>query len=352
MRLTIDCPLAIPLLLGLWAEADDSGIFEWKPLTLKVRILPAANCDIDDLISTLVRNDFVRTYEVGGKSYGAIRNFVIYQRPKEPKSTFPASDEMLIYAGFRNGERPRSELGRPPGRPAKRTSSSNKSDTCGGSLSEPVSNDFGSTSEENSQMKDVGCRRKGEEKKEDLTSLVDPRLVRLKTGITSAFLDARSMTLNPDTARAAVWLAQGYDPDLCLAVVRDVLGRKPNVSTLNYFDSAIAKTHAERAPPRPATTAKDQKYSLGAVRWPESAIVNALKIWDEKGVWMDNIGPAPNHPDCQVPKFILDRRRDAAIDAKGKLEAILGKVRAGPTPTVHLFCEPASSSISSFERQR
>jgi replicative DNA helicase len=43
---------------------------------------------------------------------------------------------------------------------------------------------------------------------------------------------------------------------------------------------------------------------------------------------------------------------NAAIDAKGKLEAILGKVRAGPTPTVHLFCEPASSSISSFERQR
>ena len=188
--------------------------------------------------------------------------------------------------------------------------------------------------------------------KKDLTSSVDPRLVRLKTGITSAFLEARSMTLNPDTARAAVWLAQGYDPDLCLAVVRDVLGRKPNVSTLSYFDSAIAKSHSDRASPRATTMVEKPKYSLGAVRWPESAIVNALKIWDEKGVWMDNIGPAPNHPDCQVPKFILDRRRDAAIDAKGKLEAILGKVRAGPTPTVHLFCEPASSSISSFERQR
>lgn len=41
---------------------------------------------------------------------------------------------------------------------------------------------------------------------------------------------------------------------------------------------------------------------------------------------------------------------DRAIAARGKLEAILGKVRAGPTPTVHLFCEPASSSISSFQR--
>lgn len=43
---------------------------------------------------------------------------------------------------------------------------------------------------------------------------------------------------------------------------------------------------------------------------------------------------------------------EAAINAAGKLEAILGKVRAGPTPTVHLFCSPASSSISSFERGR
>ena len=41
---------------------------------------------------------------------------------------------------------------------------------------------------------------------------------------------------------------------------------------------------------------------------------------------------------------------DKAIAARGKLEAILGKVRAGPTPTVHLFCEPASSSISSYAR--
>ena len=40
----------------------------------------------------------------------------------------------------------------------------------------------------------------------------------------------------------------------------------------------------------------------------------------------------------------------SALDARGKLELILAKVRAGPTPTIHLFCDPASSSISSFER--
>ena len=43
---------------------------------------------------------------------------------------------------------------------------------------------------------------------------------------------------------------------------------------------------------------------------------------------------------------------DRAIDARGRLELILGKVRAGPTPTVHLWCSPAASSISSFQRGR
>lgn len=40
------------------------------------------------------------------------------------------------------------------------------------------------------------------------------------------------------------------------------------------------------------------------------------------------------------------------VDARGKLEVILAKVRAGPTPTVHLWCDAASSSISNHERGR
>lgn len=43
---------------------------------------------------------------------------------------------------------------------------------------------------------------------------------------------------------------------------------------------------------------------------------------------------------------------NAAIAAQGRLELILAKVRAGPTPTIHLWCDPASSSISSYERGR
>ena len=41
---------------------------------------------------------------------------------------------------------------------------------------------------------------------------------------------------------------------------------------------------------------------------------------------------------------------DAALAARGKLELVLAKVRAGPTPTIHLWCDVASSSISSYQR--
>ena len=53
MTLTVESPLAIPLLVGLWMEADDAGTFEWKPLTLKARILPAITQNISELLDVL-----------------------------------------------------------------------------------------------------------------------------------------------------------------------------------------------------------------------------------------------------------------------------------------------------------
>jgi hypothetical protein len=114
MALTLDCPLAIPLLVGLWMEADDSGTFEWKLLTLKARILPAPNVDIAELLDALCRGEFIKRFEIGDKSFGVIRNFVKYQRPKSPLDTLPFTKETRAYAGFVEGKRPRSETGRHP----------------------------------------------------------------------------------------------------------------------------------------------------------------------------------------------------------------------------------------------
>jgi hypothetical protein len=147
MSLTVEAPLACPLLLGLWCEADDAGTFEWKPLTIKARILPAASPDVNQLLAALVSADVIKQFEIDGKRFGVIRNFVKFQRPKEPKVVHPSSPESLAYAGFEaNGARPRSGTGRPPG-----------------TTSELLPKSPGSPSEKGCQREDVGGRREDED---------------------------------------------------------------------------------------------------------------------------------------------------------------------------------------------
>ena len=97
-------PLARLLALGLRNEADDEGVFPWKPLTLKMRLLPADNADVADLLAELEAANIVRKYEVGGSHYGAIRNFYLFQRPKFPKITHPRLAWVPAYCG-RKGDR-------------------------------------------------------------------------------------------------------------------------------------------------------------------------------------------------------------------------------------------------------
>ena len=50
------------LIIGLWCEAHDDGVFEWKPLTLKVRLTPADAVDVAALLDELLRLNFVRRF--------------------------------------------------------------------------------------------------------------------------------------------------------------------------------------------------------------------------------------------------------------------------------------------------
>lgn len=88
------------LALGLRNEADDQGVFEWKPLTIKMRIFPADDVDVEALLSELVEHRQVQKFEFGGKFYGVIRNFRKYQRPKKPNATYPLPNELRTYAGL------------------------------------------------------------------------------------------------------------------------------------------------------------------------------------------------------------------------------------------------------------
>ena len=162
MSLAIEAPLALTLAIGLWMEADDCGTFEWKPLTLKAKVLPAIGADaMSNLLAILQRDDIdmVKRFEIDGKPYGVVRNFVRYQRPKSPKRFHPVTADSMAYAGFNpDGSRPRSELGGP-----STGGSSEPDELKTPKSSELVPNDTRTSSEIPPQMEDGGEGEGGRE---------------------------------------------------------------------------------------------------------------------------------------------------------------------------------------------
>ena len=77
-------PMARLLFMGIWTECDDGGAFEWRPLRLKMRILPADSIDIDALLSELITANCVCHYTSDGTDYGGFGTSVAFSAPKSP----------------------------------------------------------------------------------------------------------------------------------------------------------------------------------------------------------------------------------------------------------------------------
>ena len=92
-------PMARIFFIGLWTECDDYGSFEWSPLKLKMRLLPADNVDAGELLAEIEAAGSVMRYESGGRSYGAVRNFCQFQRPKKPNPIHPQTPEVRSFVG-------------------------------------------------------------------------------------------------------------------------------------------------------------------------------------------------------------------------------------------------------------
>lgn len=73
-------------LIGLWTEADDQGVFEWKPMTLRMRLRPTKDGPVETLLSELETAQCICVYEIEGRKLGAIRNFRRFQKPKTPNA--------------------------------------------------------------------------------------------------------------------------------------------------------------------------------------------------------------------------------------------------------------------------
>jgi len=123
-------PLARLLMIGLWTEAWDDGVFEWKPIVIKARLFPADACDVVALLDELSALHVIKRVERSGKAWGLIRNFRKFQRPKKPNSSGMATADDVEFLGPDHVS------------------------------SEPVPNQFRTSSEILPQMEDGGGRKK------------------------------------------------------------------------------------------------------------------------------------------------------------------------------------------------
>lgn len=85
---------------GLWGHCDKGGVFEWKPRSLKLDILPFLDFDMAETLALLVQAGLVTRYVADRKEYGAIPTFAVHQRiggkeAQEPEK-HPRSDGEAI----------------------------------------------------------------------------------------------------------------------------------------------------------------------------------------------------------------------------------------------------------------
>jgi hypothetical protein len=124
---------------------------------------------------------------------------------------------------------------------------------------------------------------------------IDRVEVDLSQDVAKAFLAAGRE--QPALSRVAVWLSKGYSPSLVIDVVREGLARKPDVASLNYFDSALAERHAKRA-----ETPSERAAASAAIDFDK-----IVSLYARTGVWSKYAGPEPGQTGCRASAEMLER---------------------------------------------
>src|SRR4051794_31020422 len=77
----VRCSVATRLFfIGLWNFADDDGVFDWKPLSLKMKIFPNDAIDVSACLTELQNCGRIGCFTHDGKQYGIIKNFGKHQK--------------------------------------------------------------------------------------------------------------------------------------------------------------------------------------------------------------------------------------------------------------------------------
>jgi len=68
------------MLIGLWTEAWDDGVFEWNAPLLKQKFFPNDAIDPEGPLAELKWLGFVRPFTIEGSHFGALRGFRFWQK--------------------------------------------------------------------------------------------------------------------------------------------------------------------------------------------------------------------------------------------------------------------------------
>jgi len=83
--------------IGLWNFADDNGVLEYDPISIKARIFPNDKVIIDKLLEELVKISKALIYEVEKKKYISIKNLINHQvidRPRKSHLPLPEGNQL------------------------------------------------------------------------------------------------------------------------------------------------------------------------------------------------------------------------------------------------------------------
>lgn len=228
------------LLMGIWCEAADDGVFHWKPLTLKARIFPVDAVDIAALLSELEGLSFIRRFDAGGKAFGAIRNFRKYQRPKKPTSSGVLPPEFETYVGLSgdgSGEEG-NQGGTGGGKSQQREEGGGKREDEEGKENDPPPALRPQAQQAGGQAFEDGLEGKN--------AAFDEAARRLRSAWHERGLEP------PDMSRVELWLEQGHSVATIVAVVRERLAAGGSKARgLSYFDRPLAEAKPQQDEPKP-----------------------------------------------------------------------------------------------------
>lgn len=266
------------LLLGLWTEADDQGVFDWKPITIKMRIMPVDNVDVPALLADLERADVVRRFDQDGKAFGAVRNFCKFQRPKTPKYRVLKSAEIRNYV---SSSYPVTET----------------------SEAEPAS--FPQKVEMPPQMEEEGCKGGGKVQE----SIPSPAKSQARAN--EAF--DRFKKAYPRRDGANPWqpaekkfnalVKTGVDPEAMIAAAAALAreeGSRGNIGT-KFIPQAITWLNQQRFQDYAAASFSSSSEPA-PIDWD-----GVLSFYKKTRVWTKGAGPDPDSLACRAPRDLLEK---------------------------------------------